>query len=44
MAAASDTGSNVDVLGLFIMEVILATAFSQDISLDDGKVNLLSTD
>ena len=44
MAAVSDTGSNVDVwewFGLFTMEVILATAFSRDVSLDGGKENPL---
>ena len=44
MAAVSDTGSNVDVwewFGLFTMEVILATAFSRDVSLDGNKENPL---
>ena len=40
MAAVSDTGSSVDVhkwFGKFTMEVILATAFSRDISADNDK-------
>ena len=44
MAAISDTGSSVDVwewFGVFTMEVILATAFSRDISLESGKENPL---
>ena len=45
MAAVSDTGSTVNVwewFGAFTMEVILATAFSRDISSDSGKENPLT--
>ena len=44
MAAVSDTDSSVDVwewFGIFTMEVILATAFSRDISSHSGKENPL---
>ena len=44
MAAVSDTDSSVDVqewFGMFAMEVILATAFSRDVSSDSGKENPL---
>ena len=44
MATVSNTNSSVDVwqwFGMFTMEVILATAFSRDISLESGKENLL---
>ena len=44
MAAVSNTNSSVDVwqwFGMFTMEVILATAFSRDISLENGQENLL---
>ena len=44
MAAVSNTNSTVDVwkwFGMFTMEVILATAFSRDISLENGEENLL---
>ena len=40
MAAVSDTDSSVDVrewFGKFTMEVILATAFSRDVSSDNDK-------
>ena len=40
MAAVSDTDSSIDVqkcFGIFTMEVILATAFSRDVSSDSGK-------
>ena len=42
MATVCDTSSSVDVwkwFGLFTMEVILATAFSRDISLDNSEEN-----
>ena len=45
MAAVSDTDSSVDVrewFGMFTMEVILATAFSRDISADNDKENPLT--
>ena len=45
MAAVSDTGSSVDVwewFGIFTMEVILATAFSRDISSESGTENPLT--
>ena len=44
IAAVSDTDSTVNVwewFGAFTMEVILATAFSRDISSDNGKENPL---
>ena len=44
MATVSDTDSSVDVcewFGIFTMEVILATAFSRDISSHSGKENPL---
>ena len=44
MAAVSDTNSSVNVwecFGMFTMEVILATAFSRDISSASGKENPL---
>ena len=44
MAAVSNTNSSVDVwqwFGMFTMEVILATAFSRDISVENGQENLL---
>jgi len=45
MAAVSDTGNSVDVwewFGMFTMEVILATAFSRDISSVSGEENPLT--
>ena len=44
VAAVSNTNSTVDVwkwFGLFTMEVILATAFSRDISLENSEDNVL---
>ena len=44
MAAVSNTNSTVDVwqwFGMFTMEVILATAFSRDISPENGQENVL---
>ena len=44
MAEVSDTGSSVDVwewFGMYTMEVILATAFSRDISSGNGEQNPL---
>ena len=44
IATVSDTDNSVDVwelFGVFTMEVILATAFSRDISSDSGKENPL---
>ena len=44
MAAVSNTNSTVNVwqwFGMFTMEVILATAFSRDISRENGQENLL---
>ena len=45
MAAVSDTNSSIDVwewFGMCTMEVILATAFSRDISADNDKDNRLT--